>query len=178
METCDWTPFIKAAVERSPVSLAIVEPMSVDEVYVWLKKMDGVSIYEGKRLAYPDEVANYKTGDGLEKAFLLANVIRRRNPQQDIEIIADDSNVVLKISNTVQNNILFFRLRSTCHKLLVPQKNNFRNHCAKLTWTRNPAVKDLHHRVDLDIMVSNKLGGTVEQDSFSNNRQKIGYWKG
>jgi hypothetical protein len=46
-----------------------------------------------------------------------------------------------------------------------------------LAWTRNHAGKDLHHRTDLDIMVSNKLGGTVEQDSFSKDRQKIGYWK-
>jgi hypothetical protein len=96
MGTCDWAPFIKAAVERSPVSLAIAEPMSVDEVYAWLKKMDGVSIYDGKRLAYPDEVANYNTGDGLEKAFFLANVIRQRFPQEDIDIAVGDSRIVLK----------------------------------------------------------------------------------
>ena len=58
--------------------------------------MNNTSIYDAKRLAQPDEVANYKTGDGLEKAFLLANVIRQRGPQQDIEIVADNSNVVLK----------------------------------------------------------------------------------
>ena len=96
MEGCDWTPFIKAALERSPVSLRMAERMSVEEVFAWLGQMNSTSIYDVKRLAQPDEVANYKTGDGLEKAFLLANVIRQREPQQDIEIIAENSNVVLK----------------------------------------------------------------------------------
>jgi hypothetical protein len=96
MEGCDWTPFIKAAVERSPVSLRMAESMSVEQVFAWLGQMKNASIYNAKRLAQPDEVANYRTGDGLEKAFLLANVIRQRDPQQDIEIIADNSTVVLK----------------------------------------------------------------------------------
>ncbi|MCJ7778984.1 MAG: hypothetical protein MUP16_11820, partial [Sedimentisphaerales bacterium] len=82
--------------ERSPVSLRMAESMSVEQVFAWLGQMKNASIYNAKRLAQPDEVANYKTGDGLEKAFLLANVIRQRNPQQDIEIIADNSTVVLK----------------------------------------------------------------------------------
>jgi hypothetical protein len=99
METCDWVPFIKAAVERSPVSLEMTEAMSLDEVSGWLKKMDNASIYDGKRLAQPDEVANYRTGDGLEKAILLANIIRQKLPQQDIEIIVDKSNVVLKATD-------------------------------------------------------------------------------
>jgi hypothetical protein len=96
MESCDWTPFIKAAVERSPVSLRMAESMSVEQVFAWLGQMKNASIYDAKRLAQPDEVANYRTGDGLEKAFLLASIIRQREPQQDIEIIADNSNVVLK----------------------------------------------------------------------------------
>jgi len=98
MESCDWLPFIKAAIERSPVSLSITNSMSVDEIYRWLEDMNNVSIYDGKRLAQPDEVANYKTGDGLEKAFLLANTIRRRNPEQSIKITVDN-NVVLKSQN-------------------------------------------------------------------------------
>jgi hypothetical protein len=96
MESCDWAPFIKAAVERSPVSVGMVESMSLEQVYAWLTQIRNISIYDGKRLAQPDEVANYRTGDGLEKAFLLANVIRHRDPQQDIEIIADNSTVALK----------------------------------------------------------------------------------
>ena len=96
MESCEWAPFIKAAVERNPVSIQVVSSMSVEEVYAWLKEMRNISVYDGKRLAQPDEVANYKTGDGLEKAFLLANVIRQRDSEQDIKITVDNSDVVLK----------------------------------------------------------------------------------
>jgi len=99
MQTCDWAPFIKAAVERSPVSIALTNSMSVSQVYDWLRQMSDTSIYDGKRLAQPDEVANYKTGDGLEKAFLLANIIRSRNPEQEVKITVDNSNVVLEEKN-------------------------------------------------------------------------------
>lgn len=96
LETCDWVPFIKAAVERNPVSVQMVDSMSLEQVLTWLNQMGNDSIYDGKRLAQPDELANYKTGDGLEKAFLLANVIRQRSPAQNIEIVSDKSEVVLK----------------------------------------------------------------------------------
>jgi hypothetical protein len=58
--------------------------------------MKNTSIYEGKRIAQPDEVANFSAGDGLEKAFLLANVMRRRKPEQDIKIAVDNNEVVLE----------------------------------------------------------------------------------
>ena len=61
--------------------------------------MKDASIYDGTRLAQPDEVANYNTGDGLEKAFLLANVICHRSPEQDIEIITNKNQVILKGQN-------------------------------------------------------------------------------
>jgi hypothetical protein len=95
MESCDWTPFIKAAVERNPVSIDRTKSMSVEEVYDWLEQIKNDSIYDGKRLAQPDEVANYKTGDGLEKAFLLANILYQRNPEQDIKITVDSKDVVV-----------------------------------------------------------------------------------
>ncbi len=95
MQSCDWEPFVKAAVERNPVSIKIAEVLSVEEVYSQLEQMENVSIYDCARLAQPDEVANYKTGDGLEKAFLLANIIRNRNPEQGIKITVDDSEVIL-----------------------------------------------------------------------------------
>jgi len=96
METCDWSPFIKAALERNPVSLKMVDSMSPEETHTWLEKMNNTSIYDGKRLAQPDEVSNYKTGDGLEKAFLLANVMHHRNPEQDIKITVDNNTVIVK----------------------------------------------------------------------------------
>ena len=97
METCDWIPFLKAAVERNPVSLADGHGQCRSMLFMsLLQKMDGVSIYDGKRLAQPDEVANYRTGDGLEKALLLANVIRQKFPNENIEIAVAGNSVVLK----------------------------------------------------------------------------------
>lgn len=96
METCDWRPFLKAAVERSPVSLEKTQAMSVDAVYDWLQAMRSDSIYDANRLAQPDEVANYLTGDGLEKAILLANVLRRRSPDRELRLEVDGSRIVLR----------------------------------------------------------------------------------
>ena len=99
MESCNWAPFIKAALERSPVSIQMAGSKSLEQVYQWLGEMPNDSIYDNSRLAQPDEVANYRTGDGLEKAFLLANIIHKRDPQQDMEITAEENNVVLKGRN-------------------------------------------------------------------------------
>ncbi|MEA3226500.1 MAG: hypothetical protein U9Q07_11165 [Planctomycetota bacterium] len=96
MESCDWAPFIKAAVERNPISIRMTESMSLEQVYEWLGQMRNLSIYDGKRLAQPDEVANFQTGDGIEKAFLLANVIRERGSAEDLDIIADKNEVRLR----------------------------------------------------------------------------------
>ena len=95
MQTCDWMAFVKAAIERNPVSLELTDSMSIDHAYNWLEQMDDTSIYDAKRLAQPDEVANYNSGDGLEKAFLLANVIRKKMPEQDMELKIDDSVILL-----------------------------------------------------------------------------------
>jgi hypothetical protein len=96
MDGCDWRPFIKAAIERSPVSLEAAKSMSIEGAYEWLNRMKDVSIYDGNRLAQPDEVANYYTGDGLEKAFVMANVLRERNPEQDLHLEVDNSRVILR----------------------------------------------------------------------------------
>jgi hypothetical protein len=96
MESCDWRPFLKAAVERSPISLEKTREMSVTQVYDWLQQMPAGSIYDGNRLAQPDELANYLTGDGLEKAILLANVLRHRNPDQELHLEVDSSSILLR----------------------------------------------------------------------------------
>jgi hypothetical protein len=61
-------PFIKAALERNPVSknatLAQIAALNSESIY------DGLS-----RLAQPDEVWNFRSGDGLEKCLLAANAI-------------------------------------------------------------------------------------------------------
>lgn len=99
MKNCDWLPFIKAAIERSPVSIEKTSQMSIEQVYEWLGQMGNDSIYDASRLAQPDEVANYKTGDGLEKAIVLANVMRKKAPEKNIEIIAANGQVSLKSDN-------------------------------------------------------------------------------
>lgn len=116
METCDWAPFVKAAVERNPVSMETTKSMSIEEVYSWLGKMKEESIYDGKRLAQPDEVANYKTGDGLEKAFVLANIIRQRNSKTSIEIAISDNVVIVKS----ESNYRFTSIKGFNKKIQIP----------------------------------------------------------
>jgi hypothetical protein len=58
--------------------------------------MPNESIYDGPRLAQPDEVANYVTGDGIEKAFTLANILLSRDTSESLELIIDGTSVVLK----------------------------------------------------------------------------------
>jgi len=99
MGTCDWAPFVKAAVERNPVSIEMASNMSIEQAYEWLSGLANESIYSDNRLAQPDEVVNYGRGDGVEKALALANVIRQRSPEQDIEIIVESDSVVLKGQN-------------------------------------------------------------------------------
>jgi hypothetical protein len=95
MTRCDWRPFIKAAIERCPVSIDKYADDAIDQVFGQLEYLPSESIYEGPRLAQPDEVANYNTGDGIEKAFTLANILQQRQPDAAIQIqIAPDKAVV------------------------------------------------------------------------------------
>jgi hypothetical protein len=79
MDSCDWQPFLKAAFERSPVSIEYFRDMDIDAVYHHLQSWPDDSIYSENRLSQPDEVVNFKRGDGIEKAITLANVIRHRH---------------------------------------------------------------------------------------------------
>jgi len=96
METCDWRPFAKAAVERNPVSLAATASLSLEQAYQWLRNLENASIYEGNRLAQPDEVANYSRGDGLEKAFVLANILYHGDPRRELTLAVDGGQVTLE----------------------------------------------------------------------------------
>ncbi len=79
MDEIDWIPFVKAAIERNPVCLKDLKGKSTDEIYKQLQELIPESIYDEYRLALPDEVWNFKRGDGLEKIFILANVILNLN---------------------------------------------------------------------------------------------------
>jgi hypothetical protein len=102
MQSCNWLPFVKAAVQRNPVSLLAAKNMKIEEVYQWLLKMPNNSIYDGPRLAQPDELANYNTGDGLEKAFLLANIVYSRESLKNVEIISSADKVIVRASGDYQ----------------------------------------------------------------------------
>lgn len=79
MDSCDWKPFFKAVFERNPVSIAYFREMDLHQAYRQLQSWPGESIYDGNRLALPDEVVNFRRGDGIEKAITLANVARSRH---------------------------------------------------------------------------------------------------
>jgi hypothetical protein len=95
MDLIDWLPFIKAAIERNPVCFNDLNGRSEREVYELIQSLPNESIYCGKRLSLPDEVWNFKRGDGIEKAFLLADVIIRKKPDAMINIEIDYEKVRL-----------------------------------------------------------------------------------
>ena len=69
-------PFVKAALERNPVSRTALEGVPREEVLARIAALGDESIYDGpSRLAQPDEAWNFGRGDGLEKCLLAANVI-------------------------------------------------------------------------------------------------------
>ena len=72
--TTECGPFVRAALERSPVSKAALA--ATDDPLAAISALGTESIYDGpSRLAQPDEAWNYGTGDGLEKCLLAANAI-------------------------------------------------------------------------------------------------------
>lgn len=94
MDSCDWKPFMKAVFERNPVSVEYFKGKTADEVFAELKTWSGESIYEGNRLALPDEIVNYKRGDGLEKAITLWNVLKAKH--QEIQLTCHEGNARIK----------------------------------------------------------------------------------
>jgi hypothetical protein len=99
MDKIDWAPFIKAAIERNPVCFTDLNSKSTPEVYSILQSIPDESIYDGKRLALPDEVWNFKRGDGIEKAFLLADFLLHRNRSSLIRIEIENKKVLLTTDN-------------------------------------------------------------------------------
>ena len=96
MERIDWTPFVKAAIERNPVCFTDIAGKDTDYLYKTLSDMPNESIYDGKRLALPDEVWNFKRGDGIEKALLMGNFILHNNNDQHVKITVDDKHTTLE----------------------------------------------------------------------------------
>lgn len=96
-----WQPFLMAAWQRNPVSLEGLKNKSLIERYNILKEMNNQSIYEEPhRLALPDEVWNFGTGDGLEKIILLANTLINNDRCNHFKISIKDNKASLVLNNT------------------------------------------------------------------------------
>lgn len=96
MNKINWLPFVKAALERNPVCFNDLGEKSTQQVYYSLTELPGESIYDNSRLALPDEVWNFKRGDGVEKALLIAGIIRMKNLNVNIKIEIRKDKVVVK----------------------------------------------------------------------------------
>jgi hypothetical protein len=100
MDIIDWIPFIKAAIERNPVCFNDLIENSITQVYEILLHLPDDSIYDSNRLALPDEVWNFKRGDGIEKALLLAGVINQRERSSILDIRINKEKVILESAGT------------------------------------------------------------------------------
>jgi hypothetical protein len=83
MARADWSPVLKAALERSPVCIHGARDMTDEAVIQHLASWPAESIYDGTRVAQPDEVWNYGRGDGVEKALCLAAILKARHRRRD-----------------------------------------------------------------------------------------------
>ena len=91
-------PFLIAAIERNPVCIHGSAEKCPDEtsLVAFVGAMATESIYEGEgRLAQPDEVWNFGTGDGLERAIMLGVILHTRNSQAYSIQIADHEAILL-----------------------------------------------------------------------------------
>lgn len=87
--------FLKASFERNPVAIDETKDSSIDEVYEYLSGLREESIYSEDRLAQPDEVVNFSSGDGLEKAITLVNVGKSRGISSYLETRRDKVLVIV-----------------------------------------------------------------------------------
>jgi len=121
MDMIDWLPFIKAAIERNPVCFTDLNGKDIAEVHSLLSEMHDESIYDGQRLSLPDEVWNFRRGDGIEKSLLLATFLIHRDNSSEIRIVINDQNVVLTFSGKDYH----FSSRKNLRKTIVLNGNNY-----------------------------------------------------
>ena len=86
---------MKAALERNPVSVSGSFGMEPREAYDFLVKLENESIYDGNRMAQPDEVWNFRRGNGLEKAVTLANILKNRDDNEGLRFLKENGSVIL-----------------------------------------------------------------------------------
>jgi hypothetical protein len=114
MNSIDWKPFYKAAFERNPVSVLFFKEHSLEKVYETLLQWPEESIYSEMQLSLPDEVVNFKRGDGLEKMITLMNVVKARH----LDISAEQHGIKL-IIRTGDQKFIF----ETKKKITIPKTN-------------------------------------------------------
>ncbi len=99
MTRTDWEPFVKASMERNPVCIEAAKKWDDARVVEHVQRLVNESIYDGPRLAQPDEVWNFGRGDGLERAICLANIWKARHPNATLELTSDDDGARLRIDD-------------------------------------------------------------------------------
>jgi len=95
MDLIPWEPFLKAALERNPVSIQALNLLSVNEAFNLISNLENYSIYPENRLALPDEVWNFKRGDGVEKALLFINYLKNVCKIDNVELLINGQNVTV-----------------------------------------------------------------------------------
>ena len=95
----DWEPFLKAAFERNPVSVKGAGEKDDESLIAFLQELPNESIYDGRRMAQPDEVWNYGRGDGLERALCLASGWKARHPNEAVEVEARGAEVLIRLGS-------------------------------------------------------------------------------
>jgi len=94
-------PFLKAALERNPVSIEGAKDLEADALPAKVRSLPDESIYdEPGRLALPDEVWNFGRGDGVEKAVLLANLLGNRSTGEEAVLEVSPSAATLRIGRS------------------------------------------------------------------------------
>ena len=88
-------PFVKAALERCPVSK---EALKGADAVSRIAELPNESIYDGtSRCASPDEVWNFGRGDGFEKCLLAANALSAR--EGEIVVSGGEASLFAKIGD-------------------------------------------------------------------------------
>ena len=93
MSRAPWKPFLKAAIERNPVCIQASANWEIDRVFEELTRMDDDSIYDATRTAQPDEIWNFRRGDGIEKALCLIAIMKYRSPDDSVVLKGDGKTV-------------------------------------------------------------------------------------
>jgi len=122
MENIDWVPFIKAAIERNPVCFNDLNDRTISDLEQILNQMSNDSIYPGKRLALPDEVWNFRMGDGIEKALLLADFLSFRDKSKKIYIEIENKKVIVRSDSKT----FHFTSNKNLRKIITIDGNNYK----------------------------------------------------